>query len=384
MPGIPRAARAATSIVFAVNAFAYANVIPRLPAVRDGIGLTDGALGAAVAGAAAGALVASLSSGFLVHRFGSARTTLAFGLLLCAASVLPGVAPVWLALAGAFVLVGVGDAVMDVAMNAQGFIVQEAYGRSVLNSFHGWWSIGSAAGALTGSLAAALDVPLGWHLLGTAAAGTAALTAAARFLLPDPHHAAGADPEATRRPAFAVLGRALAPVVVVAALATFVEDSPATWSAIYLRDWLDTTAGVAGLGFVAFATGMTVGRLVADRLVDRFGPAPVTRAGALAASGALAVVLVADSVWVALPGFVVAGLGVAPQFPAMFTAAATRPGVPAAHGLAVASWAARSGFLVAPVLVGLLSDAFGLPRALWVVVAAGLFLAIAVRALRTT
>jgi fucose permease len=371
----PRAARLATSLVFGVNAFAMANVIPRLPAIKDRLEIGDAALGAAVAGAGLGALVASTGAGFAVHRWGTARTSVGFGLALCAVSVLPGIAPVWGLLLLAYVLMGVTDAIMDVAMNAQGLVVQKAYGRSVLNGFHGWWSVGAAVGALTGAGAAAADVPLPVHLLAANALNAGVLLVASRWLLADPPGASGADADGA--PALTRLHgvvRPMLPLVAFAFCATFVEDAPATWGALYVRDDVGTSAGVAGLAFVAFSTGMTVGRLSADRVIDRFGRVRVVRAGGLAAALGMAAVLFTGHLAVVLPAFAVMGVGVAPQFPSMFSAASEQPGVPAAHGLAVASWAARTGFLLAPPLVGAVSDAVGLGRALWLVVVVALVL----------
>ena len=384
-PPRPRAARLATSALFVVNAFCATNVVPRLPEVRDRLDLSDAALGTAVAGAGLGALVASLAAGPLIDRRGSRQVSLVAGAVLCCFTVLPGVAPVWALLLLAYVLTGMADAVMDVAMNAQGLVVQQGYGRSVLNSFHGWWSIGSGAGALTGAGAAALGLPLGLHLAATGAIGLATLLLARRALLSDPPHLDAAG-ELTgrppRRPAVAVLARALGPLVAFAFLATYLEDAPSTWSAIWLTDVLGASAGVAGLGFVSFAAGMTVGRLSADRVVDRFGIAAVSRAGGLAAGAGWVVVLAGASSATTFAGLVVAGLGVAPLFPAMFTAASSQPGIPSAYGLSIASWAARFGFMLAPPIVGSLSDAGGLRAALWTVVAAAGCLAAVARVLR--
>ena len=44
-----RAARLAISTVFLVNGAIGATILPRLPAIKDGLGLSNGELGAAVA-----------------------------------------------------------------------------------------------------------------------------------------------------------------------------------------------------------------------------------------------------------------------------------------------------------------------------------------------
>jgi hypothetical protein len=62
----------------------------------------------------------------------------------------------------------------------------------------------------------------------------------------------------------------------------------------------------------------------------------------------------------AFAGFVAVGVGASSMFPAMVDAAGRSPGIPPAHGVALVSWMARLGFVIAPALVGLAADAVGL------------------------
>ena len=122
---------------------------------------------------------------------------------------------------------------------------------------------------------------------------------------------------------------------------------------------------------------MTVGRLTGDRVVDRFGQRRVARVGggaiALGMGLALAVPSLATTmVGFTLVGFALAGLGVATLVPAVMHAADELPGLPHGVGLTVVSWLLRVGFLVSPMVVGLVADAAGLRVALLGVVLAGL------------
>jgi MFS family permease len=159
-----------------------------------------------------------------------------------------------------------------------------------------------------------------------------------------------------------------------------IEDVPGTWGAIYLRDEVGAQAGTAGLAFASFTAGMTAGRLVADRGVDRWGHVAVVRAGAAVAAMGLAGALVIGTPWSGLAGFVLVGFGAAPGIPAMFHAAGHWPGVRPADGVALVSWAARIGFLIAPPVIGLAADATSLSLA----VGLGVLAAIGVMASAST
>lgn len=382
----PRAARAAVAACFFTNAVLYATLVPRLPEVKDRLDLSNSALGAALAALPLGALLAALSAATLIRRFSSARVASAGLVGLAAAIWAAAAAPSWGLFAAALLVAGALDAVVDVAQNAHGLRVQRRYGRSILNSFHGIWSIGAVTGGLLGSAAAGLRVPLPAHLGATAVLFALVALAAGRRLLPGPDDAdrepvagsAGGRPPARRGllPAMAALG-------VLAACGAFVEDAGSSWSALYLRTEVDAGAATAGLGFVALSAAMTVGRLTGDRVVDRFGQRRVARGGGALVAAGLGLALALPSLPLTLTGFALAGLGVATLVPAVYAAADALPGLRPGTGLTVVNWLLRIGFLVSPPLVGLLADAASLRVALLTVVAAGLVTLLLGRVLRS-
>ena len=159
---------------------------------------------------------------------------------------------------------------------------------------------------------------------------------------------------------------------VLAACGAFVEDAGASWSALYLRDELAAGAATAGLGFVTLSIAMTIGRLTGDRFVDRFGQRRVVRVGGALTAVGMGVALALPSFPTTLLGFALAGLGVATLIPAVYHAADELPGLRRGVGLAVVNWLLRIGFLLSPLVIGVLADATSLRVALLSVVIAGL------------
>lgn len=377
--GLSRA-RTAVGVCFFVNAVLYANVVPRLPEVKAELGLSNSSLGAAIAAMPLGALVAGLSAAALMRRFGSARVATS-GLVVLAVAVFGvAVAPTWGALAAAFLVAGALDAIVDVSQNAHGLRVQRLYRRSILNAFHGIWSIGAVAGGLIGSAAAGLDVPLAWHLGGVAVVFSTIALVVFRAMLPGADDSDRAEPAAaeahrpvrTGRSARRAALAALAALGVLAAGGAFVEDAGASWSALYLRTELGAAAALAGLGFVALQVAMTVGRLTGDRVVDHYGQRRVAQVGGVLIAAGLGLALAVPSIATTLVGFALAGLGVATLVPAVYSAADELPGLAGGSGLTVINWLLRIGFLVSPVVIGVLADATSLRIALLTVVAAGI------------
>jgi MFS family permease len=381
-----RAARASVAACFFINAVLYADLVPRLPEIKDRLDLTNASLGAALAALPLGALVSALASAALMRRFGSARVA-SFGLVALAAAVWgASVAPSWWLLAGALFVAGALDAVVDVAQNAHGLRVQRAYDRSILNAFHGIWSIGAVAGGLLGSAAAGLGIPLGLHLGVVAGVFAVLALVAYRSMLPGPDQvevAADVVPAGGGGALRAVLP-ALAALGVLAACGAFVEDAGSSWSALYLRGEIGTGAATAGLGFVALSVAMTVGRLTGDRVVDRFGQRRVARVGGAVIAAGMGLALAVPSLPTTLVGFAMAGLGVATLVPAVYAAADDLPGLRHGVGLTLVNWLLRIGFLASPPLVGAIADASSLRVGLLAVVVAGVATLVCGRVLRAT
>ncbi len=378
-----RRARVGVSLLFLVNGALVANVLPRLPAIKAGLDLSNAELGAAIAAMPIGGLLAGGFAGVLIHRFGSGRLTVsvgtAYGLLLA----LVGLAPSWLALAGSFLVLGVLDATMDAAENAHGIAVQRRFGRSILHSFHGWWSAGTMLGGAMGAIAAGLGVPVAPDLA-VAGVGLAIVALGSSVLLlpdaeadaPEPTDAAVERIHLRNAPR---LLRLLGPIALLGLLGVMLEDAAQTWSTVYLVDVLGLAAGIAAVAFVLYTGAMTVGRLTNDRWVDRWGDARIGRWGAALAALGLGLVALAGPTgvaWIAFVGFIGVGVGASSMFPLMVDAAGSRPDIPAAHAVAIVSWLARAGFVIAPTLMGLAADAFGLSAAFLIPLAAALLVVV--------
>jgi hypothetical protein len=284
------------------------------------------------------------------------------------------VAPSWWLLAAALFVAGALDAVVDVAQNAHGLRVQRAYDRSILNAFHGVWSIGAVAGGLLGSVAAGLRVPLALHLGVVAVVFAGLALVARRRMLPGPDRddaVSATGPEEVPRGGIRAALPALAALGVLATAGAFVEDAGSSWSALYLRGEIAVGAATAGLGFVALQGAMTVGRLTGDRVVDRFGQRRVARAGGVLIAVGMGLALAVPSLATTLVGFALAGLGVATLVPAVYAAADELPGLRHGVGLTLVNWLLRIGFLLSPPLVGAIADATSLRVGLLTVVVAG-------------
>lgn len=374
-PPEARRARLAVSSLFFINGFTYTNVVPWLPVLKDRLGLGNAELGLAIAAMPTGAILTGMLAGPLIHRFGSGRTAVGSSLLSLGALPAVALAQEWWMLAATLFFLGCADAWTDSAQNAHGLRVQLRYRRSIINTFHAVWSLAAVGGGLLGAAMAGSGTPILVHLGGVSAVLFTVNLVVSRMLLPGPEdseRSEGSDGNGGRgaRPGVRTLVL-LAALGLLLMFASGIEDSAASWGAVYLTSELSASLFVAALPFVACQAMMTIGRLLGDRVTDRFGAVAVGRAGGLLAAGGMALALALSHPVAAVVGFGIMGLGVATLFPLTLAAAGNVPGVRAGDGVTVVGWLGRAGFLAFPPAVGVLADATSLGQALWLISAAG-------------
>ena len=362
-----REARVALTFVFLADGVMVGSWASRIPAVKDGLGLTTSQLGVALFAMSLGALVSMPLAGWLDERVGSARIALVALLGGGSSLWLAGVAGSLGALVGALALFGAGFGAVNVAGNAQGIALERAYARSILSSFHAAFSAGGLIGAAAGGLAAARGVEPPAHF--AAVAVTLALVAfgAGRLL---PRADVGCETFALVRPP-----RALLLLGCAAFFTLLAEGAAADWSAVYLRGSLGSTAAFAALGYTAFSLAMVASRLAGDRLDETIGPAALAGGGGVVSAVGLAAALAIGTTPAALVGFAAMGAGLGVMVPVIFRTAGTTPGVTPGIGIAAVSTIGFLGFLAGPPAIGIAADVIGLRAALAVVVVASVLAA---------
>ncbi len=367
-----RRARIATAALFLTNGAIFANLLPRYPEIKADLHLSNAVYGAAIAAFSGGALVAGLAAATLIRRYRSSRVAVVGTIGIAVFVVGAGLATTPLVLAAALFVAGASDSITDVAQNAHALRVQRSYGRSIINSFHAVWAVGAILGGLMGAGAIAVHMPRSTHLAIAAFVFIAVVVIAYPYLLRGPDHDdhPSALSDGGGGAGIAIYATLVALVVIAIAGAT-VEDAGSSWATLYLRDSLGAPGAVAAFGYISLVGFMFIGRLIGDRMVDRFGERAVARVGGFVAAAGMGAALAFPSVPGTIAGFAAAGLGVATLIPAAMHGADQLPGMRQGTGLTVVTWLMRVGFFGAPLLVGVIADATSLRVGLLSVPVAG-------------
>src|SRR5262252_3712257 len=355
--------RRAVSACFLLNGAVIASFVPHIPGIKARLTLSDGQLGWLLLAMGAGAVIALPVAGWLVARVGSRAITTGSATALSLALVLPVLCPGVASTAAALALLGTSNATLDVAMNAQGVLVENAWRRPIMSSFHALYSVGGLVGAGGAALAMAGGLSAPSHVTVVAVLSLIAIAMARSSLFPS-------EPRAAHDPVFVWPPAALLGLGGLSFCALLAEGAMGDWSAVYLRDAVGTTPAFAALGFATFSLAMALGRFTGDGLARRLGSSRLLQlSGALAAVG-LAAALLRGTAVVSLIGFGLVGLGVANLIPILFSAAGRAPGIAPGSGIAAVATTGYVGYLTGPPLIGVAAEGAGLPAALGIVCAA--------------
>ncbi|MFE7565649.1 MFS transporter [Streptomyces sp. NPDC057539] len=367
-----RSARVATFVYFVLCGTMMGTWVVHIPAIESRVGISHATLGGLLVLLGAGAFAGMQVAGRLTDRLGARAVVPATGVLCGATLVLPGLAQEPWTLAVALLVFGFCNGCLDVSMNAHAVHVEKAYGRPVMSAFHATFSAGGALAALVGAATVSVGLSPAVGMAAMGALGVMIALVSARALLPAASTATGtaADvntdiEEAGQTPG----GERSSPggrIWVLASLALMVmlcEGAANDWSALHLKDVLGASASTAAFAYGTFAATMTIGRLLADRLVTRFGSMAILRYGAATAAVGITVVALAPWMWAAFAGWALFGLGLSGCVPQLFSAAGHAD--PSAAGANVSRVAGLGyvGMLAGPAVIGWLTHLVALNHA---------------------
>ena len=309
--------RAAAATAFGVQGLLFISLTTRLPRFQERWALSElavsGLLLMVILLAGAGSVLAEVGA----RRAGSATVLRgAFVLLAAGMATLAG-SPVKAGFVVGLAVYGLGLGAVDATTNMQAVALEHRYGRSILPSFHGSWTVGGIVATLVAIAVSGVSLRAGLAPL-----ALLALVVLAAPLLPRSADEAPPDERAIadvpwRR--IALLGAAMV-------LFYMVDTAATTWGPVFLRSAHHAPTWLLPMATLPYLVATGVSRLAGDRAVDRLGAVRLLRVGAVLACAALAVVVFSPTWAVAVAGFTVLGGAVAVIAPLSFSAAAAVAG----------------------------------------------------------
>ena len=330
-----------------------------------------------------GKFVAIPLAGYLVSKLGS-RIMVQISIMGYALSLFAIGTALNIYMLGVFLFCfGVFWNLCDISLNTQGIGIERLYGRTIMASFHGGWSLAACLGALIGFIMIVSDITPFWHFT-LVAALILLLTMMSRRYLQDDVSTAEVKEEAVedksekwqyiKKPEMLLIKLGL-----VGLFALVVESAMFDWSGVYFESVLQVPKSLQ-IGFLVFMVMMTVGRFLANYAYRIWGKQRVLQlSGAFIFIGLFTSALLGSTVdSMALKvivnsfGFMLVGLGISSMVPTIYSLVGAKSKTPVGIALTILSSISFIGSLVAPLLIGAISQAFNMEYAYMVVGLLGL------------
>jgi len=346
--------RIAAGFFFFIAGLTFSTWASRIPAIQNKLHLSDAGLGGVLLALPTGLMISLPISGWLVTKYGSRPT------LVCGAVLYPSIllllalsSSVWQLVLSLFFF-GIAGNLINIAMNTQAVGVESLYGRSVMASFHGLWSIAGFSGALIGTFFVSKDLSTFFHF--ACVSGFAVLLVLGSYKSTIPHDMGSK----TVQKLFVKPDKRILLLGLISFCSMLCEGAMADWSGVYFKNIVKSPASLVTIGYVAFTGTMALGRFLGDRLATKFGVKRILQlSGSLITIGLL-IAVVFPFVATATIGFLLVGLGVSSVVPIVYGLAGKSPSMPASAALAAVSTIGFLGFLIGPPMIGFIAQAVSL------------------------
>ncbi|GAB2612932.1 MFS transporter [Belliella aquatica] len=264
------------------------------------------------------------------------------------------------------VFFGMVGNLMNISLNTQALALEDMYGRSILASFHGLWSLAGFTGAGIGAGMIYFDVLPKFHYLLISVLVLLIIIISQGLLVKEEKPKAGGG-MVLKRPDDLLLR-----IGGIAFLGMLAEGCMFDWSGVYFKKVVDINPSFVAIGYVTFMAAMASGRFISDRLNNRFGRLVILRGSGILIFSGLIIAVALPTAYPAIFGFLLVGFGVASIIPVAYSVAGRSklysPGV----ALAIVSTISFFGFLIGPPLIGFIADLSSLKASFILIALAGL------------
>jgi MFS family permease len=346
--------RIATSIFFFIAGLTFSTWASRIPAIQTKLHLSDAGLGGVLFALPAGLMISLPVSGWLVSRFGSRPMVIVGSVFYPLILLMLASSTSVLQLVLSLFSFGIMGNLINIAMNTQAVSVETLYGRSVMASFHGLWSLAGFTGAVIGTFFVSKGLPPIIHFSIVSGLCVLLVILSYKFTLP---HDIG---HRQRQKAFVKPDKKILLLGMIAFCCLVNEGAMSDWSGVYFKNIVKAPASLITLGYVAFTSTMALGRFLGDSLVTKFGVKRMLQISGSVITTGLLLAVIFPYLATATAGFFLVGFGVSSVVPIVYGLAGKSTTMSAGAALAAVSTIGFLGFLIGPPLIGFIAQAISL------------------------
>lgn len=360
--------RIAVGTMFFCAGLIFASWASRIATIQQHLGVSDAGLGAILFSIPVGLMLSLPFSGWIISKIGSRNLLIAALVAYSIILVGLGTATSVPVLVICLVLFGFASNAVNIAVNTQAVTAEHLYGRPILASFHGLWSLAGFAGAGIGTLMIGKGIIPSYHFMLIMGISIIGVVFSVKSLAND-------KGQVDSGPAFVMPDQSLIKLGLIAFCSLICEGAMFDWSVIYFKKIVLAQGAWMGAGYTAFMCTMATGRFVADSFAHRFGIKFTLQVSGLLTALGLFIAVLFPYLYTAMAGFLLVGFGVSSVVPLIYSAAGKSKTMSPGMALAAVSTIGFAGFLAGPPIIGFLAGAFSLRVSFTLIAVMGLCVA---------
>ncbi len=360
-----KAHRLAVAAFFFIAGINFASWASRIPDVKAKLQLSDAALGGVLFALPVGSMISLPFAGWLVAKFGSKKIVTIAAIAYPLSLILIGWAgTVWQLVPMVFAFGLLGN-LCNISINTQAVGVESLYGRSIMATFHGIWSMAGFAGAAIGTFVVSNNITPLIHFSFVAAGCVVSVILIRQYAL-------AKDASHPDQPLFVKPDEHLLKLGLIAFSCMVCEGTMFDWSGVYFQKVVAVPKEMTTLGYAAFMSTMAGGRFLGDWIVTRVGKKLVLEGSGITIAVGLLIAVIFPSVLPATIGFLLVGIGVSSVVPLVYSSAGKSKTMSPGVALTAVSTIGFLGFLLGPPVVGFMAQAFSLRWSFTIIALLGL------------
>jgi fucose permease len=248
---------------------------------------------------------------------------------------------------------------LNLSANTEAIKLQEKYERPILAMFHGVWSVACFGAAGVSAIIIAADISPWYHFITVAIVVAMTAIILSRKQNKEEH-------TVERRPFFVMPDKYLFLLGLMALCSMLCEGAVFDWSVNYFEKVVGAKKSMVMTGYLCFVITMSGGRLVGDRFIHSFGVYRMLAiCGLLMAVGFFILAAIPYFIPAAL-GFLLIGIGDSILVPALYMLASRSGKMSTSYALSSVTLIGYGGFIISPLLIGNVSQLWGMPAAFFI------------------
>ena len=252
------------------------------------------------------------------------------------------------------VFFGIMGNLVNIAMNTQAVGVESLYGRSVMASFHGFWSLAGFCGAVIGTFFISRGYAPFFHFSIVCSLVILLVLISYKYTLPHDTN------RHQSQKIFVKPDKKLWMLGLISFCCLLCEGAMADWSGVYFKKIVVAPAALITLGYVAFTGTMALGRFLGDWVVTKLGVKRMLQISGTMISSGLLISVIFPYLISATAGFLLVGFGVSSVVPIVYGLAGKSTTMTPGAALAAVSSIGFLGFLIGPPVIGFIAQLISL------------------------